>query len=76
MVAPPPIDPGLPSALLERRPDVAEAERRVAAANAQIGVARAAYFPQFTLVHSAGFEQHAAANWMTAPSRSGRSARS
>jgi NodT family efflux transporter outer membrane factor (OMF) lipoprotein len=68
-VVPPPIDPGLPSALLERRPDVAEAERRVAAANAQIGVARAAYFPQFTLSGSAGFNSVHAANWISAPSR-------
>jgi NodT family efflux transporter outer membrane factor (OMF) lipoprotein len=68
-VVPPPIDPGLPSALLERRPDVAEAERRVAAANAQIGIARAAYFPQFTLSGSAGFNSVHATNWIAAPSR-------
>ena len=65
---PPPIDPGMPSALLERRPDVAEAERRVAAANAQIGVARAAYFPQFTLGASGGFNSVKAASWISAPS--------
>ncbi len=68
-VVPPPLDPGLPSELLERRPDVAEAERRVASANAQIGQARAAYFPQFTLSAAAGFESVSTGTWITAPSR-------
>jgi NodT family efflux transporter outer membrane factor (OMF) lipoprotein len=68
-VAPPAISTDLPSVLLERRPDVASAERLTAAANAQIGVARAAYFPVFGLPSTAGFESISASNWISAPSR-------
>lgn len=65
----PALSGGLPSALLQRRPDVARAERAMAAANAQIGVARAAWFPVFSLTGIAGFESVDAATWFKAPSR-------
>ncbi len=65
----PAVPPGLPSALLERRPDVAAAERRVQASNAQIGVAKAAYFPQLTLTGLYGFTSPDASILFTGPSR-------
>jgi NodT family efflux transporter outer membrane factor (OMF) lipoprotein len=67
-MTPPPVDPGLPSELLERRPDVAGSERRVIAANASIGVARAAYFPVFNLVGVVGLESTHGVSWIDAPS--------
>jgi len=66
----PPTIPGLlPMALLERRPDIAGAERRVAAANAQIGVAQAAFYPSVSFDASAGFKANNVLNWFTWPSR-------
>jgi NodT family efflux transporter outer membrane factor (OMF) lipoprotein len=65
----PVIPPGLPSELLERRPDVAAAERRVMAANAQVGVTKAAFFPAATLSAALGYRSQATSTWFTAPSR-------
>jgi NodT family efflux transporter outer membrane factor (OMF) lipoprotein len=59
----------VPARLLERRPDVAEQERLVAAANARVGIARAAYYPNVTLSASAGFGSTSIVDWFTWPSR-------
>ncbi|MDR3415116.1 MAG: efflux transporter outer membrane subunit [Nevskia sp.] len=64
----PEVPGGLPSSLLERRPDIAAAERRMAASNAQIGVAIAAYFPSFTLSGSGGYDNSSISKLFNTPS--------
>jgi outer membrane protein, multidrug efflux system len=63
----PEVPVGLPSSLLERRPDILQAEQNLVAANAQVGVARAAYFPQIALTGSAGYQSPALTNLFTGP---------
>ena len=67
--APPKVPVTVPSVLLERRPDIAAQERLVAAANEQIGIAKAAFFPTISLSGSAGFQSSSITTWFSWPSR-------
>jgi NodT family efflux transporter outer membrane factor (OMF) lipoprotein len=69
LIAPPPVPTGVPSQLLERRPDVAAAERTLAEANATIGIGYGAFFPDVTLSAAGGFEASAFQHWFDWPSR-------
>ena len=62
---PPPIPVGIPSSLLERRPDIAQAERQMAAVHEQIGIVQAEFFPTLTLSASAGLQSSSFLNWLT-----------
>ncbi len=66
---PPAVPLGIPSQLLERRPDIAGAERRLAAANEQIGIAKAAFFPSLVISATGGFQAGSIVNWFAWPSR-------
>jgi NodT family efflux transporter outer membrane factor (OMF) lipoprotein len=68
-ITPPPVPVGLPSTLLERRPDIAASERQMAQANEQIGIAKAAYYPTLTISGSAGVESSRFLRWISWPSR-------
>lgn len=66
---PPPVPVGVPSALLERRPDIAQNERQMAAVNEQIGIAKAAFYPSLSLSGAAGFSSSNFTSWLSWPSR-------
>jgi NodT family efflux transporter outer membrane factor (OMF) lipoprotein len=68
-ITPPPVPVGVPSTLLERRPDIAAVERQMAVANEQIGIAQAAYYPNLTISAAAGLESTAFLKWISWPSR-------